>query len=410
MKRIPVVALTLAALAVPAAAQTSDARADLSEVQSWAIQLQKSDIDELEASEYDLLVIDYSPDGTDPEAHTAAEIDRLRRAGKVVLAYLPLGELSDFRFYWQKDWTLSNPSFVGPRNLDWPGAYRAVYWDPGFLEQVIWPPLDRILAAGFDGLWLDTSDSYWFWHTEGHDLTFCADAMAALLHEVSENARSRTGEEFVICANNGLTLLEHASAGWRDQYLADIDGVTAESIYYNYWTLEDQANSVAMLEQYAAAGKKLLSLEYIGPESYQEYLATIAGQPFEILPYAAEPDQELDELIRSGMGPIGDDGGRLRCRRRLSFGRVVVGEESTRVLRIRNRGEFSLTVQVFEPTTSPFSLIDGAVMIEIPAGAEYEVELRFRPEERGRAKGAIELRSTDPRKRTRTVRLRGRGK
>ncbi|MHC5050508.1 MAG: hypothetical protein ACYTGK_07830, partial [Planctomycetota bacterium] len=40
-------------------------RADLSGIQSWAIQLQGADINELVAADYDAVVIDYSRDGTD---------------------------------------------------------------------------------------------------------------------------------------------------------------------------------------------------------------------------------------------------------------------------------------------------------------------------------------------------------
>ena len=36
-----------------------------------------------------------------------------------------------------------------------------------------------------------------------------------------------------------------------------------ESLFYNYWSPEDQAYRLWKLEQFAAAGKKIFSIEYI---------------------------------------------------------------------------------------------------------------------------------------------------
>ncbi|MHC4550723.1 MAG: MJ1477/TM1410 family putative glycoside hydrolase [Planctomycetota bacterium] len=295
MKRGLLCLVAIATVCLPGAATSG--RADLSWVQSWAIQLQGAEIDELVASTYDVTVIDYSRDGTDAGAYSYGEIERVRASGKLVFAYLSLGEASDFRFYWQDGWKEGNPSFIGPANPNWPGAYKARYWKRGWWTKVIRPYLDRILAAGFDGVWLDSVDAYWFWYLEGYDPVWAADRMARLVRKVSQYARDRYGTHFVVCPNNGLAMLDDASARWRDRYLADIDAVGVESLFYNYWSPEDQAYRLWKLEQYAAAGKKLFNVEYIALDLLDEYFATLAAQSIEILGYPAAPDRLLDELI-----------------------------------------------------------------------------------------------------------------
>lgn len=272
-------------------------REDLSWVQSWAIQLQAADIDELVASTYDVVVTDYSRDGTDAGAYTYAEIERVRNSGKLVLAYLSLGEASDFRFYWRSSWREGKPGFIGPANPDWPGAYKVKYWRKAWWDKCVRPHLDRILAAGFDGVWLDSVDAYWFWYTQGEDPVRSANRMAGLVRKTAEYARASFGEHFVVCPNNGLAMLDDASTTWKNNYISDVDAVGVESLFYDYWSADDQAYRLAKLAQFAAAGKKIFNVEYIDLSLLDEYFGTLADQEIEILGYPADPDQSLDELV-----------------------------------------------------------------------------------------------------------------
>ena len=275
----------------------SSARPDLSEVQNWAIQLQGADVNQIVAAGYDLVVIDYSKDGTDSRAYSYSEIERVRSAGTIVLAYLSIGEASDFRFYWQDDWGEDNPSFIGPDNPNWRGAYRARYWERGWWEQAVRPHLDRILDAGFDGVSLDGVDTNWFWYLQGQDLVLSADRMAQLVRKVAEYARDRSGETFIVCPTNGLTMLDDASDKWRKHYVADINACLVESVFYNYIGLEDQAYRIWKLEELALAGKTILSLEYVELSLVDEYFGTLAQQSIDMFGYPAAPDRLLGELI-----------------------------------------------------------------------------------------------------------------
>jgi len=295
MQRVVRSALLLGLLSLPGAAAGD--RADLSWVQSWAIQLQGADIDELVDCSYDVVVIDYSRDGSADGEYTHAEIERVRGSGKTVLAYLSVGEAEDYRFYWKSKWDQRPPGWLGPENPDWPGNYKVKYWQSGWWNNGLQPYLDRILDAGFDGVFLDTVDSYWFWYEQGESVTTSANRMARLVERIGAYARDRAGPQFILCTNNGVGLLDDASSSWKSRYLAALDAVNAESLLYNIWSEEDRAYRLAKLAEFAAAGKRVFNVEYIALELVEEYFGLLEDQEFEILGYPAAPDRLLDELV-----------------------------------------------------------------------------------------------------------------
>ncbi len=124
-----------------------------------------------------------------------------------------------------------------------------------------------------------------------------ANRMAKLVRKTAQYARGIFGEHFVVCPNNGLAMLDDASSRWRKRYLSDIDAVGVESLFYNYWSPQDQAYRLWKLEQYADAGKKIFNVEYIDLGLLTEFFDTLADQTIGILGYPAAPDRLLDELI-----------------------------------------------------------------------------------------------------------------
>ena len=82
----------------------------------------------LEKADLDLVVIDYSSDGSEDGEFSHAEIKSLRDAGKTVLAYFSIGEAEDYRFYWGKKWRVGRPGFIAEENPDWEGNYKAMPW------------------------------------------------------------------------------------------------------------------------------------------------------------------------------------------------------------------------------------------------------------------------------------------
>ncbi len=279
-------------------------RCDLSWVKSWGYQLQGADVQQLVECPYDLLVIDYSGDGTDAGAYTPAEIRRIQHTGKLVLAYLSIGEAENYRFYWKDSWETAPPRFLGPENPEWEGNFKVRYWQKKWWTQALRPFLDRILAAGFDGVYLDIIDAYDYWGQHGLKARSSADRMARLVAKIAKYARARAGSRFIVCPQNGVGLVDDASGKWRGRYLEAIDGIGVEDLWFNIWSPEDQAYRLEMLAVFERAGKTIFNVEYIAPGKYDEYAAEVETHRPAVVPYAADPDRELDELIIHGQRPL----------------------------------------------------------------------------------------------------------
>jgi cysteinyl-tRNA synthetase, unknown class len=118
----------------------------------------------LAATDYDLLLIDAF---FDEDPLTPAEVARLKTKAnggdRLVVAYLSIGEAEDYRYYWRASWTQAPPSWLAAENPDWPGNFKVRYWNPEWQAIVFGTPdsyLGRILAAGFDGVYLDVVEAF----------------------------------------------------------------------------------------------------------------------------------------------------------------------------------------------------------------------------------------------------------
>ena len=121
-------------------------------------------LDVLRATQYDLLIIDAFCDESEL---TPAEVASLKTkedgAARLVVAYMSIGEAEDYRYYWEESWDADPPAWLAGENPDWEGNYKVRYWDPAW-QAIIYGGatsyLDRILAAGFDGVYLDIIDAF----------------------------------------------------------------------------------------------------------------------------------------------------------------------------------------------------------------------------------------------------------
>lgn len=118
----------------------------------------------LDATGYDMFVIDLFCCGEQMGPAQVTELATKPGGGsRIVLCYMSIGEAEDYRWYWDPSWATDPPSWLGPENPEWPGNYRVEYWDPEWQEIIYGSPdayLDRIIAAGFDGVYLDKVDSF----------------------------------------------------------------------------------------------------------------------------------------------------------------------------------------------------------------------------------------------------------
>ncbi|MBR4135282.1 MAG: endo alpha-1,4 polygalactosaminidase [Bacteroidales bacterium] len=117
------------------------------------------------ATNYDVIIMDlFFNDGT---SFTADEIEHLKQkengGRRLVICYLSIGEAEDYRYYWQASWKQHKPAWLARENHSWPGNYKVRYWYSGWQELICGPGdsyLNRILQAGFDGVYLDIIDAF----------------------------------------------------------------------------------------------------------------------------------------------------------------------------------------------------------------------------------------------------------
>ncbi len=121
-------------------------------------------VDAVRATNYDVVIMDLFFGG---EEYSAAQMEQLRQKAnggkRLLICYMSIGEAEDYRYYWQPGWKPGNPSFIEKEDPYWPGNYYVRYWDPGWQEIICGEKdsyLQKIVAAGFDGVYLDIIDAF----------------------------------------------------------------------------------------------------------------------------------------------------------------------------------------------------------------------------------------------------------
>ena len=258
-------------------------------VRNWGYQLQGEEEDRepqplnakaLAKVPHDLIVIDFSKDGSGDGAFSEKQIANLKKrkkANSVIVSYISIGEVSDYRDHWQDGWTKwtdedqkcageltdKAPAWLGAWNESWPNSRKVRYWDPGWQNIIFndegtgW--LDQIVAAGFDGVFLDRVDA--FSGVADERPTGRAE-MIDFVKAIATYAR-KLKPGFAIVPQNGEDLLLEPS------YLATIDGIAKEDLLFGHPN-EGQPNSPA--EVAVAAGKLTLAVRAGLPVLAVEYV------------------------------------------------------------------------------------------------------------------------------------------
>lgn len=294
----------------------------LNHVSSWVYQLDQIDAAVIAASGYDLAVIDYSADGSATRAFTPALLDSMKRkpdgSRRIVLAYMSIGEAEDYRFYWQQEWTRTPPTWLDAENPDWPGNYKVRFWDPTWQNLILGHPeayLDRILAAGFDGVYLDIIDAFEYYEETRPS---AEREMVEFVRAIGRYGRGqKPGGEFFVVPQNGERLLAHAD------YLDAIDGVAKEDLFWGYDGVDaptpesERDFSIGFLGRATQVGKIVMTVDYPNSPEFVDSLYRSA-RALNFVPYSTVRD--LDRVVvNPGLDPAGGrsgaDRGRIHNRR-----------------------------------------------------------------------------------------------
>jgi cysteinyl-tRNA synthetase, unknown class len=270
-------------------------------------------IAKLAASGRDWIVLDASYSSDEP--WTAEDLSAIRagKAGRKIIAYLSIGEAEDYRAYWNPAWDANHdgrpdagaPAWLLGQNPQWKGNYRVKYWNADW-QAIILKAEDQILAAGFDGVYLDIVDGFEIFEQDGKNYidnrinpetgqTYRRD-MVDWVKTVAVRARTTNAEALVI-PQNGVQLLANAD------FTGAIDAVGVEDLFTNGNKLQKAADTqyvLSFLSLVTAAGKPVLDIEYAKLKPLQKRIRAAAAQNGFVW---LVTDRQLKTLGSSGTNP-----------------------------------------------------------------------------------------------------------
>ncbi len=244
------------------------------EPNDFVYQLQRIDLEAIGETKFDLVIMDYSRDGSDERKFTAEEIAALKTSPggpKTVLSYMSIGEAEDYRWYWQQSWDKNRdgrpdaeaPAWLGRSNPDWPGNYKVRYWDPDW-QQIVYAYVDKVLAAGYDGVYLDIVDAYQYWEPGGPgspDHLTAEEDMVEFVKDIADYARiTKNRPDFMVFVQNAEELSSHPD------YVQAVSGIGKEDLFYNgnrRQPADEVRWSVRQLDRFKEAGKPVLVTDYV---------------------------------------------------------------------------------------------------------------------------------------------------
>jgi hypothetical protein len=203
-RAIVLLAVTAAAALRCAHVQAASTDPRLSAVKDFAFAIGDHTLDGDIAARYrgyDLVIVD-------GQSATPAQVATLRAGGAVVLAYLSVGTIEPFRPWYRR----LKPYRLPDKFVEF-GEYYARLNSRGFRRQIAGRIAPRILAKGFDGLFLDNTDMV---ETHGRQKKGLVRLVAALSRLVDTSPGRR-----YLFAQNG----------------ADVIGPTLR--FYDGWNRED---------------------------------------------------------------------------------------------------------------------------------------------------------------------------
>lgn len=148
---------------------------NLSEVQNFLYLINPSNysskedlIRDISQTNYDLIIMDLFL--YDEISFTAEEIEKLKIKNnggqRLVISYMSIGEAESYRYYWNQLSTNEKKMLINEENKKWKENYLVSYWEELWKEIIIKNDdsyINRILNAGFDGVYLDVIDAYEFY-------------------------------------------------------------------------------------------------------------------------------------------------------------------------------------------------------------------------------------------------------
>ena len=265
---------------------------------------------------------------------------------RIILAYLSIGEAEDYRYYWQQGWTEKQvdvasverptgflgapdgrtlgvpdkrkpparllpeaPPWLAGENPEWRGNYLVRYWDAAWQNLIFGSPgayLERIIAAGFDGVYRDKVDANDDWQptrrTARREMVQFVEAIAVYARALQPG--------FLIVPQNAEELLVFPD------YVRTIDAIAKEDLVFDKGQRRDGGRnteseilqSKRLLDRARAAGRPVMVVEYLDSPAQIE-AARRRIQRYRYIPFFAKraldaPPQSVKPTPASAETPV----------------------------------------------------------------------------------------------------------
>lgn len=268
-------------------------------IDSWAYQLQNINISEISSnSTFKLIVIDYSSNGGGDGKFSAAQIAQIRDSGKKAISYISIGEAENYRYYWNSNWDADSdgnpdpgaPAWLGPVNPQWEGNYKVRFWDSEW-QNIIFAYVDTLIAQGFDGIYCDIIDAYYYWSVENPEEPLADSLMIQFVLNMREHISQKTDEDFYIIPQNGEFVVneQNVSDSLKLAYFGAIQGIGVEDVFFpgdldENNPFDPQLDRTQALQEYLDNNINVFSVEYLtDSDLISQYLSQIKSYGF--VPY-----------------------------------------------------------------------------------------------------------------------------
>ena len=123
-------------------------------------------LDEIMGTNYDVVLIDLFFNRAPLDSTDIAQLRVKDNGGKrLVIAYISIGSAENYRYYWQQGWRKGNPSWLYKNYDGWTDEIWVMYWENEWQNIILNASdsyINRIINAGFDGVYLDNVEAYYF--------------------------------------------------------------------------------------------------------------------------------------------------------------------------------------------------------------------------------------------------------
>ncbi|OWA51362.1 hypothetical protein BV898_15848 [Hypsibius exemplaris] len=191
---------------------------------------------------------------------TVDELSDLRAEGKIILAYMSIGEAEMGRTYWNdgdEEWMPGvKPRFLERVNPHARDRYRVRFWMPEWQTLLKKYYLANVIRRGFSGVFLAGMDAYEYF--EQRERPSAGADMISLVATLRGTSQTLNGD-FLQFSNNAVDLYG------SERYSGLIDGMVAENIWFedDIRRTEAQTNfTVQFLRQARADGKTVLAADF----------------------------------------------------------------------------------------------------------------------------------------------------